>query len=385
MYNDGGEQLTIKQVDAITQLNEKTQMPTYKDIDFSSADNMYVVLSNILLENMPDLSLNASKLFDSIVASLPSFPDEETEALKIMERERFRKIVVTDIVANWGSLDRRVAYDTIKQTLAELNSKPFSFEYIDKSGKRTVFSSVVIASYKYIDKMGYAQVELSSSFAPYLLALRRNFTKWSLQTSYEFSSANAKRLYELLVQYRSVGTRTFTVPDFKAKLHISNKYKGNNYNLKKKVVEASVEEINNNPKGDIIVSYTMEGRGDNATITFKFQKKPKANQKKIEKGRGPVSKDSISSVKLVMKDDLSLGELFSDDVIEELATFALREFQGNSYASVKAMMALGRAKESYDKMINKGTEIKHPRNYFETILQSKCDELQDEEEKEANA
>ena len=140
-----------------------------------------------------------------------------------------------------------------------------------------------------------------------------------------------------------------------------------------------------NPKGDIIVSYTMEGRGDNATITFKFQKKPKANQKKIEKGRGPVSKDSISSVKLVMKDDLSLGELFSDDVIEELATFALREFQGNSYASVKAMMALGRAKESYDKMINKGTEIKHPRNYFETILQSKCDELQDEEEKEANA
>ena len=192
MYNDGGEQLTIKQVDAITQLNEKTQMPTYKDIDFSSADNMYVVLSNILLENMPDLSLNASKLFDSIVASLPSFPDEETEALKIMEKERFRKIVVTDIVANWGSLDRRVAYDTIKQTLAELNSKPFSFEYIDKSGKRTVFSSVVIASYKYIDKMGYAQVELSSSFAPYLLALRRNFTKWSLQTSYEFSSANAK-------------------------------------------------------------------------------------------------------------------------------------------------------------------------------------------------
>ena len=89
----------------------------------------------------------------------------------------------------------------------------------------------------------------------------------------KLSSAYSIRFYELLVQFKSTGERYITLDKLKERLEISNQY-SRFYNFKKRILEPSIKDINNNT--DLFVDWDINKKGRLIKgLVFIFEKKIK--------------------------------------------------------------------------------------------------------------
>ncbi|MFC0324062.1 replication initiation protein, partial [Gallibacterium melopsittaci] len=98
-----------------------------------------------------------------------------------------------------------------------------------------------------------------------------------------FSSTHTIRLYELLAQYKSVGTRDIELDKLKDWLQVSDKYSVF-YDFKKRVLTTAIDEINK--KSDLLVEYHLIKRG-RKIVALKFTIQTKKNVIKTELKRPP--------------------------------------------------------------------------------------------------
>lgn len=77
-----------------------------------------------------------------------------------------------------------------------------------------------VSSCKYNNKKGSISFRFDPSLKPYLLQLRRDFTQSKLTILAQFQSIYSIRIYQLLKQYRKIGSREFRVDDLKEILGI---------------------------------------------------------------------------------------------------------------------------------------------------------------------
>jgi len=132
---------------------------------------------------------------------------------------------------------------------------------------------------------GGAEIHFSSHIIPYLTKLREggNFTIYQLENIGGLKSAYSIRMYELLVQYKTLGSRDIPLSELRKMLCLGDKYKTMS-NLKTWVIDLSIKEINEHT--NIQVSYKNIKRGRAITgfsFTIKTKKKaipkPKNNKK----------------------------------------------------------------------------------------------------------
>lgn len=90
-------------------------------------------------------------------------------------------------------------------------------------------------------------------------------------------------LYDLIKDYEDVEIPEMTITEFRKIFGIENKYKLFQ-DLKKRVLEPAIEDINNNEKIDFIIEYKLTKRGSKYTH-IKFIKKRKPILKKLEQER----------------------------------------------------------------------------------------------------
>lgn len=220
-----------------------------------SKENTNIVQSNYLLENRPKFTKDETRLFLTIIGEL----NKDDSDFKVM------KIPVSDFGDLWG-IDLKNAYTTIKNALRGLRNKEFYLEGVSpETGRRRFITSSSISTATYEEGAGFATVEISAVFKPYLLALKKNYTKYVLENILNLSTVNAIRNYELLKQYEVAGKRVFSVDEYKKILKLEDRYKRNT-DLRVKVIEPAVDEINANT--DIRVSFEIVGRGKRAKIVF---------------------------------------------------------------------------------------------------------------------
>lgn len=83
-----------------------------------------------------------------------------------------------------------------------------------------------VSSCKYNNKKGSISFRFDPSLKPYLIQLKRDFTKSKLTILTQFQSIYSIRIYQLLKQYKKIGYREFSVDELKEILGIDkNKYK----------------------------------------------------------------------------------------------------------------------------------------------------------------
>lgn len=107
-----------------------------------------------------------------------------------------------------------------------------------------------------------------------------NWTRFSLLQYTRLRSMYSKRLYRYLKQYRTIGKRSFTVDEFKEKLHISKSYKPGN--IDQRILIPAIEELAAiffNLKVDKIYAKGKKGR-KLASYLFTWRKEQK-NRKDI--------------------------------------------------------------------------------------------------------
>ena len=175
---------------------------------------------------------------------------------------------------------RQTAYEVILE--AETNLFERRFTFIDERDGKPVKSRWV-QQVKYLDDEGAIEIILTSAVIDEIRRIdgsQTPFTEYLLKQISDLNSVYATRLYELLIQWRSVGkTPIFELNQFREQLGIGvNEYKTMN-NFKVRVLDLAITQINKHT--DITAGYDQHKAGRIITgFSFYFkQKKPK----KIEK------------------------------------------------------------------------------------------------------
>jgi hypothetical protein len=142
------------------------------------------------------------------------------------------------------------AYLQIKGLAKRLLNRTLYVELLGPNGERVSKPDYEYISFitkaRYMRQRGGLFIKVNPDFIPYLLQLtqRGNFTK-SLTTELKsLSSSHSFKIYWLLSEYRTFGTRTFTVEDLRFRLGIrSDEYADRFNNFKAKVLDKAQEEL----------------------------------------------------------------------------------------------------------------------------------------------
>ena len=115
-----------------------------------------------------------------------------------------------------------------------------------------------VQSCDYYKEEGRVELRFSKDVLPYLNNLTKEFTRYAISDIAKMDSSHGIRLYELLVQYRSLGERLIEVDELRHYLQLGKTYPDIR-DLKKRVVDVSVLQINT--VSPLRVEYTQIKRG----------------------------------------------------------------------------------------------------------------------------
>ena len=173
------------------------------------------------------------------------------------------------------NVHRNTAYKTLKTACDNLFDRRFSYQRYSDKGKVEQVKSRWVQSVVYAESDSYIKIKFADEVLPLITMLEKHFTSYELQQVASLKSIHAIRLYELLIQYRTVGKLEISLSDLRLKLGIADgKYSTMN-NFKARVLDVGIQQINEH--SDIIVKYEQAKSGRTITgFTFTFKQKPKA-------------------------------------------------------------------------------------------------------------
>lgn len=179
---------------------------------------------------------------------------------------------------------RQNAYQRMKEAEDSLFNRRFSF--FDESGK--LIKSRWIQQVRYLDEEGAIELVFTLAVVQGISqidGIKDFFTQYLLSQTAHLKSVYSARLYELLIQWKSVGkTPEFKLEIFREQLGIGiNEYQRMDH-FKTRVLDMAVEEINT--KTDIDANYKQHKKGRSITgFSFTFKQKPSIKNTLIEESR----------------------------------------------------------------------------------------------------
>jgi len=224
---------------------------------------------------------------------------------------------------------RQNAYQRMKEAEDSLFNRRFSF--FDEDGK--LVKSRWIQQVKYLDDEGAIELVFTLAVVQGISkidGIKDFFTQYLLSQTAQLNSTYSARLYELLIQWKTVGkTPVFELETFREQLGIGvNEYKRMDH-FKTRVLDLAITEISE--KTDIEAIYLQHKKGRSISgFSFSFtQKKSKntsnENQKKSE-NLDLFSKKMTDSQRHLFANKLSeLPEMSKySEVSESYSQFAIR-------------------------------------------------------------
>ncbi len=154
-------------------------------------------------------------------------------------------------------------YKDVKRSCRSLMQKVFEIDTGDGWIMMSWFSSI-----EYKHKSGLIQCHFDPKLKPYLLQLKDNFTAYTLKSVLPMRSSYSIRIYELLKQYETIGSRVFNLDELLQVLQVPKSYHvWRDFN--KRVLEPAEKEINKH--SDIKISYQPVKTGRKITaINFRI-------------------------------------------------------------------------------------------------------------------
>ena len=227
-----------------------------------SLESRSVVKSNKLIEACYRLSLNEQRIILAVIAQIDK-NEQPTDA-------KVYKISLNEIIKLSG-LKGRSSYEQLH--LAAFNLKKRDVKIATDCGKRTILTAWVQAVHYNNEYGSEIEIRLSHEMLPYVTDLSREFTIYKYKHISRLTSVYAIRIYEMLVQWGSVGVRYADIDWLRECLMLESKYPLFK-DFKKNVVVPAVNQINEH--SDLFVSFELQKRGRKVThINFKFKPKSK--------------------------------------------------------------------------------------------------------------
>ena len=202
------------------------------------------------------------------------------------------------------NVEKHTSYEAMKRAVEGLYEAGFAYSKIDeRSGKIGHYKSRWIDKIGYIDDLGCVELVFASDVIPLITRLEARYTEYELKQVVGLQSEYAIRLYELIIQWRSVGrTSQISLMELREKLGLVDEYQRIEA-FKRRVLDLAITQINEHT--DITVEYEQHKQGRIITgFTFKF--KVKKNKVKIA-AKVEADKEDMSTIKGL--NDKQLGRI----------------------------------------------------------------------------
>ena len=205
------------------------------------AGERWVTMSNALTRAGHGLTLAEKRIVAAAVSKLDS-----RRVLKPGEVPR-TKITAAEYAETF-EVDMNTAYDQLQGAAKQLYNRSITFyEPAHKRNGKPLPPTRVqmrwVGEAKYQDGEGWVELAWWPRLLPHLTGLKRQFTSYQLQQASALRSVYSWRLLELLTRFKSTGVAEYTIEDFAASMEATEKQRENFNNIKRRMIEPAVREL----------------------------------------------------------------------------------------------------------------------------------------------
>ena len=202
-------------------------------------ENYLVAQGNDLIEarHTNPLSVREQKIVLTMVSMIQP-TDEDFKDYRISIKE-FSEML---------GLEGSAKYTELKEITKDLMSKSIE---IPRADGGWLFANWV-SSAEYQKGEGIIALSFSPKLKPYLLQLKNAFTSYRLSNILSLKSSYSIRLYELMKKWQHLGSWTCSIENFKEKVGVESEKYPRYANLKARVLNPAIEEVNE--KTDLFIS-----------------------------------------------------------------------------------------------------------------------------------
>lgn len=202
-------------------------------------------------------------------------------------------------------VEKHSAYKALKSAANGLFESYFEYDYIhEKTGKPAHRVVRWAQAVSYIETAGMIELQFTDAVIPLITRLSEQYTEYDLKQVSELQSEYAIRLYELMMQWKSVGkTNKIPLAEFRTKLGVEPEQYKKMCNFKARVLDLAISQINDFT--DVTATYEQHKAGRAVTgFTFKFKMK-----KNKEKTAANIETGNSGSSTIEGLNDKQLGRI----------------------------------------------------------------------------
>ncbi|MCE5222280.1 MAG: replication initiation protein [Clostridium sp.] len=249
--------------------------------DLQNINNNWIYQSNKLIEASYTLTVIEQKII-RLLASMIKKDDDDFKEYEFKTKDLI-KILNTSDSRFYRDIDNIT--DLIMQRIIKIKDV--------NTGEFEKYHWIDVCKYK----NGILKLKINRELKPFYLSLDW-YTKYQLKNIMQFKSTYSFRLYELLKQYEKISNRLITIDNLRAVLDIDKTQYPKYANLKQKVINVAVKEVNLKTDIDFTLEEIKTGR---KVTSIKFNIKKKKNvQNEISTIKEDSKKDiNINNIKLV--------------------------------------------------------------------------------------
>jgi len=212
--------------------------------------------SNLLVEAAHRLTVSEQRIILCAISQVEPLTPVSDEVLYTVSTE---SLISVGVSSDHASEILRDGFEQLFQrevTVIGENGKPIKTRWVQS----------ICAPSKTDGSFG--QLRFSKDLLPYLSNLSSQFTQYYLRDAVKLNSSYAIRIFELIMQYKKVGSRTVDVSELRRILFLEKKYKRFS-DFRKYVVDIAIKQISE--KTNYYITYELLRKGKNVnSIKFTF-------------------------------------------------------------------------------------------------------------------
>ena len=223
-----------------------------------------VTKSNDLTEaNFSDFSLSSYRVFLNLLAKLQHY-DTDNNLIPLSLSNRTCSLSASDYASEFN-INPDHAYGILKQSIDHLLKTSYSIPFDNGD-----ILKINICSQAYYRKAkGYIDVRFTEEIMPHIAGLSQKFTMYHLNDLAGFNSIYTTRLFELLMQWKTLGEVEISISSLRFSLGCTKIFKLY-ADFRRKAFGHAVDEINEQLTLDLTYEEVKNGRSVDAII-FRFR------------------------------------------------------------------------------------------------------------------
>lgn len=264
-------------------------------------------------------------------------------------------------------------YDEVMKTTEKLMKRVMKIREIESN---RIIQVSWLSSAEYLNNEGCVLLCFDPKLKLYLLNLKQEFTKLSLADLLELKSIYSIRMFELLVQYESIGKRKISIKDLREFCGIKEKEYTDYFDMKRKVIERAKREINE--KTNYKIDYT-EIKSSRRVVSIEWTIRKETHFEKDQSEKGSIIQKEMRSANALIEGIMEFGfskaaaKRFLQKDSEETVRKALRsvniQIERGHVKNAKAMLVVA-VNEKWDPEVFVDKKAKRDKEPHSITLES---------------